>query len=677
MIFKSITIHNLFSYYGKTVFELSPVADDKRNIVIIMGRNGYGKTSFLNSVKLLFGGVTKDLTAGVQRGSVSTQRSYVLGHQDWWGILNHKARSKGETHCGVHAILLDEAGQEITISRTWSLNSGDYKDKLEVIAPRKRPMEQEDAQQYLSRVLPLDYIPFFFFDAEELGYLAESNNNQTIEKMEQLLNIRPADNLRDCLKEIRREWNSEKLDAATQEQLLKEEHRLEELEQRIQNREWEREQALGEAKELEDERRLLQQKIRLLRGTGTLENASRLNAEKKKEEDRLAESLYALSASFERDAFLRMNAGLARKAMKAAEICASSQINATSELLLSLKDPIKQVFTTPPYPANRLSEDQIRFYQARLLRLLDSRDIAIDNENLFDIDTGRAKKLAQLLAAYQPEQNPIGKLSEELTRALNAEKASVAADKELQNLNQLSQDNKIRMEQLQYDFEKVENELLNKRDKIRNIESELTINRRETGPLSQSINNLQGKVKQSEAYKARLTLLSNMLNLLEAYKQKLKLEMREALETAFNRHLKQLLDSNALIHAVKIDEDFQIGYRDRSGAEVPMASLSAGMKQLAATALLWALKDASGRFLPVIIDTPLGRIDRAHQDNLLTHYYPYASLQVILLPTDSELDERKRALLAQYIYREYRLENPSGEETHIRRIEHAPELSHG
>jgi len=47
----------------------------------------------------------------------------------------------------------------------------------------------------------------------------------------------------------------------------------------------------------------------------------------------------------------------------------------------------------------------------------------------------------------------------------------------------------------------------------------------------------------------------------------------------------------------------------------------------------------------------------------LKQYYPHAAQQAILLPTDSELDDRKYALLAPHIYREFCLHNRSGDET--------------
>jgi DNA sulfur modification protein DndD len=120
------------------------------------------------------------------------------------------------------------------------------------------------------------------------------------------------------------------------------------------------------------------------------------------------------------------------------------------------------------------------------------------------------------------------------------------------------------------------------------------------------------------------------------------------------------MTSNELIQHIAIDEYFGIHYQDKDSHSIGMGNLSAGMKQLAATSLLWALKTCSGRPMPIIVDTPMARIDKENQENLLQHYYPTVSEQVILLPTDSEIDERKYNLLKPYIYQEYVLENTSG-----------------
>ena len=98
---------------------------------------------------------------------------------------------------------------------------------------------------------------------------------------------------------------------------------------------------------------------------------------------------------------------------------------------------------------------------------------------------------------------------------------------------------------------------------------------------------------------------------------------------------------------------------------VGRASISAGTKQLVATSLLWALNAASDKSIPVVIDTPLARIDKNHQDSLLLNYYPNVAGQIIILPTDSEIDKAKLKLIRPYIYRQYLLDSPDGKSTTI------------
>lgn len=84
--------------------------------------------------------------------------------------------------------------------------------------------------------------------------------------------------------------------------------------------------------------------------------------------------------------------------------------------------------------------------------------------------------------------------------------------------------------------------------------------------------------------------------------------------------------------------------------------MSAGEKQIYAISILEALARTSGRNLPIIIDTPLGRLDSKHRINLIRHYFPYASHQVIILSTDTEVDESFYQELNKYISHAYKLE---------------------
>lgn len=88
---------------------------------------------------------------------------------------------------------------------------------------------------------------------------------------------------------------------------------------------------------------------------------------------------------------------------------------------------------------------------------------------------------------------------------------------------------------------------------------------------------------------------------------------------------------------------------------MPTERLSAGERQVFAVALLWALGRTSGRPLPVIIDTPLARLDSDHRRLLVERYLPFASHQVLVLSTDTEVDEAAFAALEPAMSHAYRL----------------------
>ena len=92
-----------------------------------------------------------------------------------------------------------------------------------------------------------------------------------------------------------------------------------------------------------------------------------------------------------------------------------------------------------------------------------------------------------------------------------------------------------------------------------------------------------------------------------------------------------------------------------AGQTIPFERLSAGERQLLATALLWGLARASGRPVPTIIDTPLGRLDSSHRKHLVRGYFPRASHQVILLSTDEEIIGTRLTELTPWVTRVYRL----------------------
>ena len=128
------------------------------------------------------------------------------------------------------------------------------------------------------------------------------------------------------------------------------------------------------------------------------------------------------------------------------------------------------------------------------------------------------------------------------------------------------------------------------------------------------------------------------------------------LEEVILESYKTLLRKEGLISKLQISPDtLRLTLFSRDDAEIEPSRLSAGERQLLATAILWGLGKASGRALPVVIDTPLGRLDSTHREKLVRHYFPNASHQVILLSTDEEIDGAYYEVMKPYIGCEYEI----------------------
>jgi len=130
----------------------------------------------------------------------------------------------------------------------------------------------------------------------------------------------------------------------------------------------------------------------------------------------------------------------------------------------------------------------------------------------------------------------------------------------------------------------------------------------------------------------------------------------DRIEVEAARFFNRLSRKGSLLSRVAIDADtFRVELRRWDDAELPKERLSAGEKQLLAIALLWALARVSGRPLPVVIDTPLARFDRAHREQLLHEYFPVVSHQVVILSTDTEVDAAAAATLKPSTSRSFHL----------------------
>jgi DNA sulfur modification protein DndD len=161
--------------------------------------------------------------------------------------------------------------------------------------------------------------------------------------------------------------------------------------------------------------------------------------------------------------------------------------------------------------------------------------------------------------------------------------------------------------------------------------------------------------------------MNRIVRTLNDVREELRVAIRQRLEAQLTRRFRELVQYHHLVERVTIDDLYTMTFLDGAGRPVGRRSLSSGLKQLAATALLWAMKDLAEAEMAVVIDTPLSRIDRQNQEHLLRNYYPNLAEQVIILPTNSEIDKHKFKFLEDHVAVEYRIDNETGDRAEVQR----------
>ena len=179
--------------------------------------------------------------------------------------------------------------------------------------------------------------------------------------------------------------------------------------------------------------------------------------------------------------------------------------------------------------------------------------------------------------------------------------------------------------------------------------------------VEENRNRIDRELQEAIENDSKAMLAIHLANFVKSYRNETRKRHRTEIENQLNRRFVELFSGHRLIDRLTVDDDFVIRARDTRGAEIPVIGISHGMRQLMATALLWSITGQSRYNMPVFIDTPLARLDRDNQGRLLEKYYPETSDQVILLATDSELDEKKLSLIKNRTGSIYYINNQEGD----------------
>ena len=213
-----------------------------------------------------------------------------------------------------------------------------------------------------------------------------------------------------------------------------------------------------------------------------------------------------------------------------------------------------------------------------------------------------------------------------------------------------------------------------KDDDVGPIISELQKENRELGRLETEFKNLEELEMQEKSLvsilnskireivnkkhhdKRRISGMENakrVQQVLDEYAQRLRDKKLELLERYISDGLQMLLHKKEFIDKVTIDkESFEVRLF-KGDDEISKEMLSKGELQMFATAVVWGLAKTSGRPLPFMIDTPLARLDEEHRDSLIEKFYPYASHQMVIFSTNSEINGEFYQKLEPFVERSF------------------------
>jgi DNA sulfur modification protein DndD len=627
MQFLELTLKHFGPYAGNQTINLRPETDgNPRPVILLGGMNGGGKTTLLDAIRLALYG---------SRAQCSTRGN--LSYSDFLNqCINRHTPPLEDTRVELtFEQIQDDKLTQYKIVRYWK--PGDIKDTLSILIyseilndwwPDKATANTWD--EYIETLLPVGISNLFLFDGEQVKELAELETPPefVIGAIKSLLGLELAERLAvdlEILSGRKRKEIAGKKDLAA----------LEKIEQTF--------------KQIADEKDSIAQKQASLK--------NELDKAQKKQQEASDKFIYQGGKIAADRAQLDLQ--LKDYTTQAENTRDSLREIASKTLSLALISPLltaakTQAETEASQQQAKIAQDVIKQRSDRLLNYiaelslnpqeLDKIQNFIDRENK-ELDRQAATDTPPWLNA---DNNSIQQLENLLSNQIESEQTATAEQIEkLQNITAEIDftDRQLAAAASPEAYEKLETNVRNAQKAVANAAAAYESANRRIEELDKELAKSQ---KELESYSSEYLTVRNsqhvinsiakVQNTLKLFKEKLTLKKLNKLEAEITDCFRYLLHKTDLVHRVAIDtQTFSLSIYDPEGKPVPKHRLSAGEKQLLAIAFLWGLARVSGRQLPVAIDTPLGRLDSSHRNNLVEKYFPSASHQIILLSTDTEI----------------------------------------
>lgn len=639
MILDEIILHDFGTYGGRQIITLTPESAE-RPIILFGGLNGGGKTTLLDALQLCFFGNVAQCAGRAD-----------LAYDEYLRRSVHRGAISAEAGIEVsfrHTV--DGSEQKWRLSRSWTANDT-VKERFQVF--RDEVLDKAASDHWSTQVeefIPARIAPLFLFDGEKVEKYADLEEAPTLIRtaIQNLLGLDIVERLGSDLLSIERKRKSELAAPAEAEELNA---LREDIQSLVTNRaRLLRERASGVNDLDQAKRRSLELDQRYEREGGALfEDRGRLEAElavTSRGKDAVERSLRELASGALPLALVAdLISDVTTQAKLEEERARSAQtadiLAAEYKEVLGL-DGILGLSSEARGEIRNHLERRVQTYRSKADG---ARYLNLDNTTSAMAETFATSGLLDIQAQAKEllsQQRQLVASSEQLKGSLAAvpNQASVA---ELISQREAAKD-AVRLAE----FEQKKRD-----DEITRLERELDAARAKEARLLENV--ARQKFEQEDVTRL-LDHSSRVRSTLDEFRAAVIARHVSRIEQYVFESFQQLARKATLLTGLSIDPvTFHLSLRGGDGQALTAERLSAGERQLLAIAILWGLARASGRPLPTVIDTPLGRLDSEHRSRLVSRYFPYASHQVMLLSTDKELSGPDYQALLPYVGRCYHL----------------------
>lgn len=678
MKISSIVLNNFRQYYGNVAIDLE--TNGNKNIVLVGGKNGYGKTNFLISIVwCLYGDKITQIDDGFKR-EIQKDSNYEKFRKQ---SLNWLSKDEGNSEFSVeiqfeeidYPANLKVNDNRLLIKRVF--NSQDIEETLSILNTEGEELfhELDDKVSFINDyIIPLEAAKFVFFDAEKISSWAElstkDEGNVLNDALGKLLGLDLFENLKDDFYIYTNNLKKEGASANLREQIDNTEQAIKLNQGRIEDIELKSALNDNEIKELKESIKKYQDYLNqnCKKGTSTINRETLL-----KEIIILKGKKELLEKQFNdlgEIAPLAILSGKIEEVIEQIELQSQSRVD--NEIVVNVKRKldnfIEQLFNKPPEPEDgSMSFKNKVFYSGKAQVLLNELFNVSDstNEIDFELDLNNADK-DLIIKASQFLKQQSKELFESTISDFNTLQILIAdKEKQLKILDSDLEDELI----LEIITKKDESE--RKKDKIIAENGALEIQKEKLEKDNISRNRQYGILLQksnlNQIIKDKISEAKKYIDSLQTFIDNQKRSKKESLANKLSSELQKLMhkmqygDSSFIMES-RIDilpdgKGLKVSILDSEGREIPKESFSTGEKQIYISCLIKAILSESIQNFPIFIDTPLGRLDHEHIENILNNYYPDLSSQVVLLATNNEITPRRYNSIISKVAKSYLIIN--------------------